>query len=128
LICSKIALPAAAALVGLSFAWAGRSSSLLQDKDFSKFIIRYGPPAEGYIYSFQLAILTVFILIGVSILIASGVVIGSTGSVNADEIVNRFAVCFVGWIAARECWGAISFANKLSLQLFAIRASGSELD
>jgi hypothetical protein len=58
---TKIAIPSSAILVGLSFAWAGRSASLFQDKSFSEFIIKDGAPIEGYIYSFQLSILSVLV-------------------------------------------------------------------
>jgi hypothetical protein len=116
-----VALPGAAALVGLSFAWAGRSSSLLQDRDFSEFIIQHGPPVEGYVYSFQLAVLTVAIFIVVSLSLVAGGLDISLGSQKADAIGNRFLLFAFGFIAAHECWGVIYFANKLSIQFLKIR-------
>lgn len=123
-----VALPGAAALVGLSFAWAGRSSSLLQDKDFSEFIIRHGPPAEGYIYSFQLAVLTVAIFIVVSLSLVAGGLDITLGSLYLDQAWNRFVLFSSGFIAARECWGVIYFANKLSVQFFKVRAQKLSLE
>ena len=104
-----------------SFAWAGRSSSLLQNKDFADFIIEYGPPAEGYIYSFQLAILAVISFVAVALIVGSGGVGLTTGYSYLDRSVNRFLVIFLGFISLRECWGVIYFANKLSLQFYEIR-------
>lgn len=118
----NVALPGAAALVGLSFAWAGRSSSLLQDKDFSEFIIEYGPPVEGYVYSFQLAVLSVAVFIVVSLSLISGGTQLTTGSPEINGILNRFLLLGVGFLAARECWGVIYFANKLSIQFLQIRS------
>lgn len=120
-IARSIAMPGAAILVGLAFAWAGRSASLLQDKAFSKFIIEDGPPAEGYVYSFQLAILTViaFVVIALS-LIAGGVDI-SLGSQRADDIANKTLLIFAGSLALRECWGVILFVNKLTIQYYKVR-------
>lgn len=117
----NVALPGAAALVGLSFAWAGRSASLLQDREFSEFIINYGPPAEGYIYSFQLAVLVVTSFVITSLSLLAGGFDVTSGSPHIDAVANRFILFAVGFLAARECWGVIYFANKLSIQFFKIR-------
>lgn len=116
------ALPGAALLVGLSFGWAGRSAGLLQDKDFSAFIIDHGPPAEGYIYSFQLAILAVLVFVAVAVLIAAGGLPLSSGSVEFDGRWNRFWLIFLGSLAVRECWGVIHFVNKMTIQFYHVRA------
>ncbi|HQV03845.1 MULTISPECIES: hypothetical protein [unclassified Novosphingobium] len=117
----NVALPATGGLIGLSFAWAGRSSSLLQDKEFSTFIIEHGPPIEGYVYSFQLAILTVVIFT----IVCASLLAGGTGLTFGDHLIdvraNRFYMAFSGFIALRECWGAIYFSNKLTIQFYRIK-------
>lgn len=113
-----LALPGASALIGLAFGWAGRSASLLQDKDFSKFIIENGAPAEGYVYSFQLAVLTLLIFIGVALVMASGGLPITSRSLLIDDILNRFLLFFVGSIAVREAWGTVDFVNKLTIQFY----------
>lgn len=118
---SKIAIPSAAILVGLSFAWAGRSASIFQDKSFSEFIIKNGAPVEGYIYSFQLAILIVLTFIGVVAVIFLGGVFPSTGDFLVDERINRSIIIALGSLSVRECWGTILFVNKLTLQYYAVR-------
>lgn len=120
-ISSGLALPIAAVLIAVSFAWAGRSTSLLQDKEFSEFIIENGAPPEGYLYSFQLAIGVALISLIVSASIANKIFLGTTGSLYVDEAINRFFLVFSSWIAARECWGVISFSNKLAIQFYEVR-------
>jgi hypothetical protein len=71
-IASKTTIPAASVLIGFSFAWAGRSASLFQDKSFSKFLIENAPPVQHYVYAFQLAILVCVIFIVTSFVIISG--------------------------------------------------------
>ena len=116
-----IALPSAAILVGLAFGWAGRSAGLLQDKSFSAFLIKHGPSPEGYVYAFQLAILTVLIFIGVSFLIIVGGVGVTLGSPKLDDFVNSMIMFTMGSIALRESWGVIYFVNKLTIQYYRVR-------
>lgn len=120
-IAKNVALPGAAALIGLAFSWAGRSTSLLQEKSFSEFIIEQGPPAEGYIYSFQLAILSVFILISIALTLTAGGLGTSFGSEKIDELANKFVLFFFGSIAARESWGIVLFSNKLTIKYYKIK-------
>ncbi|MDP9423276.1 MAG: hypothetical protein M3Q19_10685 [Pseudomonadota bacterium] len=127
-IARTIALPGAAILVGLAFGWAGRSASLLQDKDFSRFIIENGPAPEGYVYSFQLAVLTVIAFIGLSLVMASGGLPLSTGSESVDTYGNRFWLFLTGSIAVRESWGIIYFVNKLTIQFYRLRQSQFETE
>lgn len=121
LISSGLALPIAAVLIAVSFAWAGRSTSILQDKEFSEFIIQHGAPAEGYLYSFQLAFGIALLSLIVSGAIAKEIYIGSVGNPVFDEVINRFLLILFSWVAARECWGVISFSNKLAIQFYAVR-------
>jgi hypothetical protein len=123
-----IALPGAALMVGLSFGWAGRSAGLLQDKEFSAFIIRYGPPPECYVYSFQLAILCVLGFVGSAAVIAGGGLPISLGTQQIDEGANRFLMFFLGSVAIRECWGTIDFVNKMTIQFYLIRRKTLEDD
>lgn len=120
-IAAGIALPVAAALVGISFAWAGRSSSLLQDREYAEFIVKYGAPPEGYVYSFQLAILTSVAAVIVAAILSSEIFIFSTGIEKLNAWANRFVLFSIGWIAGRECWGVISFSNKLAIQFYEVR-------
>lgn len=120
-ISKSAALPGAAALIGLAFGWAGRSTSLLQEKNFSEFIINYGPPAEGYIYSFQLAILSVIIFISIALALTAGGFGISLGNHTKDELANKFILFFFGSIAARESWGIVLFANKLTIKYYKIK-------
>lgn len=117
----EIALPGAAALVGISFAWAGRSANLLQDKDFSDFIIAKAPHPAGYIYSFQLALLVVSIFVIVCLSLISGGFDISTGDRNIDSILNRFLLFSIAFVAARECWGVVYFVNKMGIQFLEVR-------
>lgn len=121
LVSSGLALPIAAVLIAVSFAWAGRSTSILQDKEFSEFIIFNGAPPEGYLYSFQLAFAVALFSLLVSGAIAKEIYFASTGSERADESINRFLLIFLSWVAARECWGVISFSNKLAIQFYEVR-------
>jgi len=118
---TKVAIPGASILVGLSFAWAGRSASLFQDKGFSEFIIRDGAPVEGYLYSFQLAILTVLAFLLITFFVFSGGFGTTTGNSDFDETINKASIIFFGSLALRECWGAIGFVNKLTIQYYVIR-------
>ncbi len=118
---TKVAIPGSAILVGLSFAWAGRSASLFQDKSFSEFIIRYGAPVEAYLYSFQLSILTVLSFLMVTFFVFSGGSQLSTGSLIADTFINKAVIISLGSLSLRECWGAIYFVNKLTVQYYKVR-------
>ena len=117
-IAKALALPGASALIGLAFGWAGRSASLLQDKEFSKFVIEDGAPPEGYVYSFQLAVLTVLVFIGIALVMASGGLPVGTGVTSVDEFGNRALLFFVGSVAVREAWGTVDFVNKLTIQFY----------
>lgn len=119
----NVVLPATGGLIGLSFAWAGRSSSLLQDREFSAFIIAHGPPIEGYVYSFQLAILSVVIFTVICGLLLAGGSGFSTGFDNLDDAINRFVLSLSGLIALGECWGSIYFSNKLTIQFYGVKKS-----
>jgi hypothetical protein len=61
-------------------------------------------PVEGYLYSFQLAILSVLVFLCVTFLVLAGGFGGSTGSYDLDQVVNRFWIVLSGSIALRECW------------------------
>lgn len=114
-------MPGAAILIGLAFGWAGRSASLMQDKNFSKFLIENGPAPEGYVYSFQLAVLAVLLFIAVAVSLVAGGLGISLGSPALDSHVNRFLLFSVGSIAVRESWGIIYFVNKLTIQYYRVR-------
>lgn len=116
-----IALPGAAILVGLAFGWAGRSASLLQDKSFSKFLIENGPSPEGYVYSFQLAVLSVLIFIVIALVIVAGGVGVDLGSATVNGFADRALLFTSGSIATRESWGIIYFVNKLTIQYYRVR-------
>lgn len=121
-VAKSVALPGAAILIGLAFGWAGRSASLFQDAAFSQFILQHskaGP--EGYIYSFQLAILSVLAFIAVALVILSGGLQVSLGAAVRDEFANRFVLYLMGSIAVRESWGIIYFVNKLTLLYYRLR-------
>jgi hypothetical protein len=120
-IAAKIALPGSAVLIGLAFGWAGRSAGLFTDKAFSKFIIENGAPIEGYVYSFQLAILAVLLFVATSLTISYGGIGVTTYNDNADERINKFIVTALGSIASRECWGVIMFVNRLTIQFYKVR-------
>lgn len=120
-IAKTIALPGAAILVGLSFAWAGRSANLLQERGFSAFLIENGPPAEGYVYSFQLAILSVIAFVLISLVLMLGGLDISLGSGPRDQFANKSLLFIVGSVALRECWGVILFVNKLTIQYYYYR-------
>jgi len=115
-------IPTAGILIGLAFGWAGRSAGLLHDKDFSKFLLSHGAPAEGYIYSFQLAILVMFAFIALALTISVGGTDLTFGTPQADDAANRFLLGLVGSCAVREGWGTIYFVNKLTIQFFHFRA------
>jgi hypothetical protein len=117
----NIALPGAAILVGLAFSWAGRSASILQDKNFSKFLIENGPRPEGFVYSFQLAILMVLLFIAVALILVAGGLGISLGSDKWDVFADRASLYLVGSIAVREAWGIIYFVNKLTIQYYRVR-------
>lgn len=121
-IASKIIMPSASVLIGFSFAWAGRSASLFQDKSFSKFLIENAPPVQHYIYAFQLAILVCIVFILVNIIMISGGLGYTTGDNALDGKVNKFIMFSLGSIALRECWGVINFVNRLTLQYYVVRA------
>lgn len=121
-ISKAIIIPTAGILIGLAFGWAGRSAGLLHDKEFSAFVLSYGAPPEGYVYSFQLAILTMLGFIALALVLAMGGTDLSFGDVDHDAMANRFLLGFVGSIAVREGWGTIYFVNKLTIQFYHFRA------
>lgn len=101
-IAKTVALPGSAILIGLAFGWAGRSAGLLQDKSFSKFLIEHGPSPEGYVYAFQLAVLTVLSFIACALILAIGGFGLSIGSHAYDDGINRAILFSIGSIAVRE--------------------------
>lgn len=117
----SVALPGAAILVGLAFGWAGRSASLLQDKSFSKFLIENGPSPEGYVYAFQLAVLSVLTFIVIALVMVAGGVGADLGAASLNEFANRTLLFVVGSVAVRESWGIIYFVNKLTIQYYRVR-------
>lgn len=121
MVAKTVALPGAAILVGLAFGWAGRSASLLQDKNFSEFLIQNGPPPDGYVYSFQLAILAVLVFIGTALILVVGGFGITSGSHSLDAVANRVLLFTVGSIAVRESWGIIYFVNKLTILYYRVR-------
>lgn len=122
-IASKTIMPSASVLIGFSFAWAGRSASLFQDKTFSKFLIQNAPPVQHYVYAFQLAILTCIVFIVVNVIMIAGGLGISSGKEGLDDSINKFIMFFLGSLSLRECWGVINFVNRLTLQFYVVRAS-----
>lgn len=120
-IAKSVALPGSAILIGLAFGWAGRSAGLLQDKSFSKFLIENGPSPEGYVYAFQLAVLSVLIFVAIALILVAGGIGVSSGSRTCDELINRGLLFFAGSVAVRESWGIIYFVNKLTIQYYRVR-------
>lgn len=109
------AIPAAATLIGITFGWAGRSAGLLHQEGFAKFIIEKGAPIEGYLYSLQLAIALVLVFLSFVLITASG---GTGLMIYSNEVsqrVNQFVIISMGSLALHECWGAITFVNKLTV-------------
>ena len=120
-IAAKFAIPAASVLIGFSFAWAGRSASLFQDKTFSRFLIEYAPPVQHYIYAFQLAILVCIIYIVVDLIIVAGGIGLTSGDAGLNDQINKAILFSIGSLALRECWGVINFVNLLTLQYYEVR-------
>lgn len=120
-IAKSVALPGSGILIGLAFGWAGRSSSLLQDKSFAKFVLNHGASPEGYVYSFQLAILSVLIFISVSILIIMGGFGVGFCNENLNNYIDRFLIFTLGSISIRESWGIIYFVNKMTLMFYEVK-------
>ena len=120
-IASKTLVPSASVLIGFSFAWAGRSASLFQDKSFSRFLIENAPPIQHYVYAFQLAILVCIVFIVTNLIMISGGLGITTGYSSYDNSVNKFIMFSLGSLALRECWGVINFVNRLTLQYYAVR-------
>lgn len=121
-IASKTLFPSASVLTGFSFAWAGRSASLFQDKSFSQFLIENAPPVQHYVYAFQLAILVCIVFIVTNLIMISGGLGFTSGNSNYDNSINKFIMFSLGSLSLRECWGVINFVNRLTLQYYVVRS------
>lgn len=112
---STFLLPLAGVFVGLSFAWAGNAQALLQDTHIEQLAQKNPEGIEGYIYTFQLAILVILITLG-----AWG--IGALKIFDAPKLGS----CFVSFLIEtclfslasltfRECWHVVLGSQILIL-------------
>lgn len=107
--------PAASILIGLSLAWTTRATNILQDSEFRKKLLSDSRSIADYIYGYQLAILTIIVMISyVCIMAAGGTSIVIFGNYR-DDVISEFGMYFFISLALRECWGAINFTNMLAI-------------
>lgn len=113
---AKTALfPAASILVGMSLAWTTRASTILQNKELQDRLFTQGRSAEDYVYSYQLAILTIIVMVAYTAIMAGGGINIEVLGDYWDQKLSTFWMFLVMSLALRECWGAVNFTNMLSL-------------
>lgn len=120
---TKLLLPVAGILVGLSLAWGGNASALLQSVEVEAVAqYREGGFAE-YVYTFQAAIL--LILVTVVVWAVAGLGIFDKvwpACTNSWEYKIIVAVLFLlSSLTLRECWHVVLAVQSLLLMRFEIR-------
>ena len=120
-VAGNVLLPLTAVLIGLSIAWAGNALALLQSQEIVMLTSHHPDGSVGYVYTYQLAILSLLITIGGWGLAALGVF----DCVLAAHPVGRRALVFLlfGWtsLCVRECWGVMQFTHLILLARQTIR-------
>lgn len=107
--------PAASILVGMSLAWTTRAATVLQNAEFRQRLVSNDRPAEDYIYGYQLAILTIIVMVAyVSVMAGGGINLVVFGA-PVDQYTSAFFLYLLLSMSLRECWGVVNFTNLLSL-------------
>jgi hypothetical protein len=107
--------PAASILVGMSLAWTTRASTVLQNAELREKLMAESRPAEDYIYGYQLAILTIILMvIYISVMAAGGLKFTVLGE-PYDTYSSAFFMYLIISMSLRECWGVVTFTNMLTL-------------
>ena len=118
-----ILLPLVGVLVGLTFAWAGNASSLLQSKEIGE-LSRYkkGGFAE-YVFVYQTAILVILSTVAFWGLAGLGLFddVWPTPSKSSEYMVVKLMLYAMISLTIRECWHAVLGAQWMLLIQRAMR-------
>lgn len=122
---TTLLLPLAAILVGLSFAWGGNAQALLQTEEIEEFAQYREGGFPEYVFTFQLAILTILITLSLWGVAGLGVFdcvwptsSNEYGYFGVEVLLYAFAA-----LTVRACWHVVLGAQKLLIVRRKVRAA-----
>ena len=123
-----VLLPLVGVLVGLSFAWSGNAQALMQGEEFEQMAEKNLGGFEEYVYTYQMAILTILTTIVAWALAGLGVIDGPclVPCPSWSYAAAKFALYFLCSLTIRECWQVILASQYILLARREIRRKRSE--
>ena len=123
---STFLLPLASIFIGLSFAWAGNAQAIMQETEIEKFIKVHPDGIENYVYTFQLAILSILVTLVAWGLAGLGVFEKPLFKQECVYFGVKSVLYFLASITLRECWHIVLGGQLLILARNKIRDEGEE--
>lgn len=122
---NAVLLPLAGTLIGLSFAWGGNASALLQTEEMEALAAKNPNGIEEYLYTYQSAILVLLATLSLWGLAGLGVfeLFGSLYRWNPLRLLGRALVFSLLGLTVRECWHVVLGAQLMLLTRYKLRSS-----
>ena len=109
----------------MSFAWAGNALAILQTDELEKMADEHPDGVAGYIYTFQLAVLTLLTTLCLWGMVGLGV-FDSFKYCEWPNMIIKFVIFFFASLSIRECWHVVLFTQLLLLARLAIKKNEKE--
>lgn len=125
LIAQNMLLPLGGLLIGLSLAWGGNAVALMQTVEINLLADYRDDGMEGYVYTFQSAILVLLIAISLWGVTAIGLFSESNGINHLSVLYYGIKFILLAWTSftIRECWHVVLGAQYMILMRRRIRKS-----
>lgn len=102
-----VLLPLAGIFIGLSFAWAGNTQALLQQKEIREFFLYLPDKIEAHLYTFQLAILVILVTLCAWGLAGLKVFLLPIFQTPCIQLLIETCLYFLASLTLRECWNVV---------------------
>ena len=112
---NTVLLPVVGMLIGLSFAWAGNSLSLLQSKEIDRLADYHEGGFQDYVYTYQTAVLVILITL-ILWCIAGLQIFDFVWPTSAHPIIYFFlkaGLFAFSSLSIRECWQVVQGTQLL---------------
>lgn len=122
---NAVLFPLVGIFIGLSFAWVGNATALLQSDEIRKMVKESAGGLSDYAYHYQLSILVLFL--SLALWGAAGLEIGSALA-RPFHWFGKWLTYTMTSIAIRECWQVVLTAQLLLICQDYIRDSNDNAD
>lgn len=125
---SAVLLPLAGVLIGLSFAWAGNAIALIQSPEIRQLAVRVRGGVETYVFTFQLAILSIIVTMCLWGLAGLGVFDRECLLSCPKWLYSAVAATLytLASVTIRECWHVVLGVQMLLLAQMRIQDNDAE--